>query len=237
MGINPLELNLHIYKTSRRHIVTRTLTAVEIRVLGCLVEKELATPEYYPMTINALVNACNQKSNRAPVVEFDETIVAEALESLRPLGLATQSAERGRAAKFCHNLYGKYRLANTEMAVLAELLLRGPQTGGELRQRASRMHQLESLEEVEEILNELMNQEEPLVAKLERQPGRKEHRYAQLLAGEPQIEESEPQAPVAILQARAGNERIEALEQEVSALKTEIAELKSTFEEFRKQFE
>ncbi len=217
--------------------MTRTLTTAEIRVLGCLVEKELATPEYYPMTINALVNACNQKSNRAPVVEFDETIVAEALESLRPLGLATQSAERGRAAKFCHNLYGKYRLDNAEMAVLAELLLRGPQTGGELRQRASRMHQLESLEQVEEVLTELMNQEEPLVVKLPRQQGRKEHRYAQLLAGEPEIEDVETKAPTAILQVRAGNERIEELEQEVAELKIALAELKSTFEGFCKQFD
>ncbi len=217
--------------------MTRTLTVVEIRVLGCLVEKELATPEYYPMTINALVNACNQKSNRAPVVEFDDTIVAEALESLRPLGLATQSAERGRAAKFCHNLYGKYRLDNAEMAVLAELLLRGPQTGGELRQRASRMHQLDSLEQVEEVLSELMDQEESLVTKLPRQPGRKEHRYAQLLTGEPEIEELELKAPTAILQVRAGNERIEGLEQEVLELKAEMAELKETFEAFRRQFE
>ncbi len=217
--------------------MTRTLTVVEIRVLGCLVEKELATPEYYPMTINALVNACNQKSNRAPVVEFDDAIVAEALESLRPLGLATQSAERGRAAKFCHNIYGKYRLDNAEMAVLAELLLRGPQTGGELRQRASRMHQLDSLEQVEEVLSELMDQEEPLVTKLPRQPGRKEHRYAQLLAGEPEIEELELKAPAAILQVRAGNERIEGLEQEVLELKAEMAEMKETFETFRRQFE
>ncbi len=217
--------------------MTRTLTVVEIRVLGCLVEKELATPEYYPMTINALVNACNQKSNRAPVVEFDDTIVAEALESLRPLGLATQSAERGRAAKFCHNLYGKYRLDNAEMAVMAELLLRGPQTGGELRQRASRMHQLDSLEQVEEVLSELMDQEEPLVTKLPRQAGRKEHRYAQLLAGEPEIEELELKAPTAILQVRAGNERIEGLEQEMLELKAEMAELKETFEAFRRQFE
>ena len=217
--------------------MTRTLTAVEIRVLGCLVEKELATPEYYPMTINALVNACNQKSNRAPVVKFDETLVAEALESLRPLGLATQSAERGRAAKFCHNLYGKYRLDNAEMAVFAELLLRGPQTGGELRQRASRMHQLDSLEQVEAVLNELMEQEEPLAVKLARQPGRKENRYAQLLAGEPDIEELEQKAPAAILQVRAGNERIEELAQEVAELKAEMTELKSTFEEFRKLFE
>jgi uncharacterized protein YceH (UPF0502 family) len=217
--------------------VTRTLTVVEIRVLGCLVEKELATPEYYPMTINALVNACNQKSNRAPVVEFDDTIVAEALESLRPLGLAIQSVEGGRAAKFCHNLYGKYQLDNAEMAVMAELLLRGPQTGGELRQRASRMHQLDSLEQVEEVLSGLMDQEEPLVTKLPRQPGRKEHRYAQLLAGEPEIEELELKAPAAILQVRAGNERIEGLEQEVFELKTEMAELKETFEAFRRQFE
>lgn len=217
--------------------MTRTLTAAEIRVLGCLVEKELATPEYYPMTINALVNACNQKSNRSPVVDFDETIVAEVLESLRPLGLAIQSVEGGRAAKFCHNLYGKYRLDNAEMAVMAELLLRGPQTGGELRQRASRMQQLESLEQVEELLSILMEKEEPLVVKLPRQPGRKEHRYAQLLAGEPDIEEFEPKTPAAILQVRAGNERIEGLEQEVLKLKAEIAELKTTFEAFRKQFE
>ncbi len=217
--------------------MTRTLTAIEIRVLGCLVEKELATPEYYPMTINALVNACNQKSNRMPVVDFDEATVAEALESLRPLGLATQSAERGRAAKFCHNLYGKYRLDNAEMAVMAELLLRGPQTGGELRQRASRMHQLDSLEQVDEVLSALMDQEETLVAKLPRQPGRKEHRYAQLLAGEPDLEEFEQKAPAAILQVRAGNERIEALEQEVFDLKAEMAEMKASFETFRKQFE
>ena len=217
--------------------MTRTLTAAEIRVLGCLVEKELATPEYYPMTLNALVNACNQRSNRAPVVEFDEATVAEALDSLRPLGLAIQSVEGSRAAKFCHNLYGKFRLDNAEMAVLAELLLRGPQTGGELRQRASRMHALESLEQVEEILGELMNQEEPLVVKLARQPGRKEHRWAQLLAGAPQLDEPAVQAPAAILQARAGNERLEGLEEEVAGLKAELAELKATFEEFRRQFE
>jgi len=217
--------------------VTRDLTPAEIRVLGCLVEKELATPEYYPMTINALVNACNQKSNRSPVVSFDETIVAEALESLRPLGLAIQSVEGGRAAKFCHNLYGKYRLQNAEMAVLAELLLRGPQTGGELRQRASRMHPLDSLEQVDEILTLLMELEESLVVKLPRQPGRKEHRYAHLLAGEPEVEEAGIVPPAVILQARAGNERIESLETEVNELRQEMAKLKATFELFRQQFE
>ncbi len=217
--------------------VSRPLSLVEIRVLGCLVEKELATPEYYPMTLNALVNACNQKSNRAPVVSFDEETVAGALESLRPLGLATQSAEGGRAAKFCHNLYGKFRLDNAEMAVLSELLLRGPQTGGELRQRASRMHPLDSLDQVDAVLDELMEREDPLVIKLPRQSGRKEHRHAQLLSGEPEIEDCELKAPAAVLQIRAENQRVEELEKEINTLKGEFTELKLVFEEFRKQFE
>lgn len=217
--------------------MTRTLTAAEIRVLGCLIEKEMATPEYYPMTLNALVNACNQKSNRSPVVQFDETDVAGALETLRPMGLATESAERGRAIKFCHNTYGKLRLDDTAMAILAELLLRGPQTPGELRQRANRMSKIDSLEQVEEALNEMIDHEEKLVVKLTRQPGRKESRYAQLLAGEPEIEEVRAVAPAAILQARAGNERIDQLEEEVATLRSEMNELKITFDEFRRQFE
>lgn len=217
--------------------MTRDLTAAETRVLGCLIEKEMATPEYYPMTLNALVNACNQKSNRSPVVQFDETIVAEALEALRPLGLATQSAEGGRAAKFCHNIYGKFRLDDPAMAVLAELLLRGPQTAGELRQRASRMCPLDSLEQVEDALQEVIEHEEKLAIKLPRQPGRKESRYAQLLAGEPEMETYEPTAPVAIQQVRPGNERIEQLEHEVAGLKQDVEELKAAFHTFRQQFD
>jgi len=217
--------------------VTRLLTAAEIRVLGCLIEKEMATPEYYPMTINALVNACNQKSNRSPVVQFDEIIVAEALEALRPLGLATQSAEGGRAAKFCHNVYGKFRLDDPAMAILAELLLRGPQTTGELRQRASRMCPIESLDQVEEALEEMISHEEKLALKLPRQPGRKESRYAQLLAGEPEVDAFEPTAPAAIQQVRAGNERIEQLENEVAGLKQDVEEIKAAFDTFRQQFE
>jgi uncharacterized protein YceH (UPF0502 family) len=217
--------------------MTRNLTDAEIRVLGCLVEKELATPEYYPLTLNALVNACNQKSNRLPVVEFDEVIVAEALEGLRPLGLATQSAEGGRAAKFCHNLYGKYQLDDNEMAVFAELLLRGPQTPGELRQRASRMRPLDSLEQVEEILNLLMDREDPLVARLPRQPGRKEQRYAQLLAGEPAIEDVGIVPPAAIVQARVGNERLTELENDIATLKAQFVALQQEFDNFRRQFE
>jgi len=217
--------------------MTRDLTAAEIRVLGCLIEKEMATPEYYPMTLNALLNACNQKSNRDPVVQFDETTVAEALEALRPLGLATQSAESGRAAKFCHNVYGKFRLDDPAMAIFAVLLLRGPQTTGELRQRASRMCKLDSLEQVDDALEEMIDHEEKLVVKLPRQPGRKEHRYTQTLTGEPDMEEATASVSPAIQQARAGNERIEQLEEEVAELRTEMAELKATFDEFRKQFE
>lgn len=217
--------------------MTRNLTEAEVRVLGCLVEKELATPEYYPLTLNALVNACNQKSNRLPVVEFDDVIVAEALEGLRPLGLATQSAEGGRAAKFCHNLYGKYQLDDNEMAVFAELLLRGPQTPGELRQRASRMRPFDSLEQVEDVLNLLMTREDPLVARLPRQPGRKEQRYAQLLAGEPAIEDVGVNPPPAILQARAGHEKLTELENEIATLKAQFAALQQAFDAFRRQFE
>lgn len=218
--------------------MTRPLNAVEIRVLGCLVEKELATPDYYPLTLNALVNACNQKSNRDPVVAFDEATVAQALESLRPLGFATQSAEGGRAAKYCHNLDGKLRLDPTEMAVLTELLLRGPQTAGELRQRASRMQAIASLEAVETILNELAEREQPLVVKLPRQPGRKEHRFAQLLSGEPDIQALEAaNEPQAVLQVRADNERLAAAETEIAELKTALSELQEEFRRFRQQFD
>jgi len=218
--------------------VTRPLTPEEIRVLGCLVEKELATPDYYPLTLNALVNACNQKSNRDPVVDYDETLVAQALESLRPLGFATQSAEGGRAAKYCHNLDGKLRLDPTEMAVMAELLLRGPQTAGELRQRASRMQAIDTLEAVEALLAELAGREEPLVAKLPRQPGRKEHRFAQLLSGEPAADLPETAAePQAVLRVRADNERLAAVEAELEELKDTLAELREEFRQFRKQFD
>jgi len=218
--------------------LTRPLDPVEIRVLGCLVEKELATPEYYPLSLNALVNACNQKSNRDPVVEFDETVVAQALESLRPLGLATQSAEGGRVAKYCHNLDGKLRLDPMELAVLAELLLRGPQTAGELRQRASRMQPFPSLEAVEAVVAELAGREPPLVTRLPRQPGRKEHRFAQLLGGEPEPGEVEPATPPqAVLQVRADNERLASLEEEVSELKRQLAALQEAFAQFRAQFD
>jgi uncharacterized protein len=214
------------------------LNPVEIRVLGCLAEKELATPEYYPLTLNALVNACNQKSNRDPVVNFDEMTVAAALESLRPVGLVTQSAEGGRVAKYCHNLDGKLKLDPVELAIMAELLLRGPQTPGELRQRASRMTPLATLEQVEEVLQELLGREEPMITRLPRQPGRKEHRFAQLLGGEIEPEAGDmPAPPPAVQQVQADNVRISELERQVAELQQKLAELREELQIFRKEFE
>lgn len=216
-----------------------TLNDIEVRVLGCLIEKEMTTPEYYPLSLNALTNACNQKSNREPVLSLEETEVVRALDSLRFKGLAMQAGDGGRVPKYRHALAGKLFLEPSELAILGELLLRGPQTVGELRGRAERMHPFPSLEDVETILQELQEKEKPLVVKLPRQPGRKEHRYAHLLAGEPQLaaEESAAAPEAARLQVMAENERIAALEQEVAALREELAALKREMVDFRKQFE
>jgi uncharacterized protein YceH (UPF0502 family) len=216
-----------------------TLNAIEVRVLGCLAEKEMTTPEYYPLSLNALTNACNQKTNREPVMSLDETDIVRALDRLRQLGLATQSAEGSRVPKYGHNLPGKFRLEPEELAVLTELLLRGAQTVGELRARADRMHPFADLAAVEEVLEELMGKEPPLAARLPRQPGRKEHRYTHLLAGEPEVEEAVPVATpeAATLRVRAENERIAALEVEMAALREEFEKLKQEMTEFKAQFE
>jgi uncharacterized protein YceH (UPF0502 family) len=216
----------------------RILDPNEVRVLGCLIEKDLATPEYYPLTLNALTNACNQKSNREPVMVLDETDVVRALDSLRKKQLAHQSAEGVRAAKYCHNLEGQLQLEPEELAVFAELLLRGPQTVGELRNRAERMSPMGDLQAVEELLEHLMAREQPLVTRLPRQPGRKEHRFTHLLSGPPEIDET-TSAPVeaARLQVAAEHERICKLEDEVAALRAELVELRSQLQAFRAQFE
>ena len=215
------------------------LNEIEVRVLGCLIEKELATPEYYPLTLNALTNACNQKSNRDPVLNLTETEVVRALDSLRFKQLALLSAEGGRTPKYRHALMEKLRLDPAELAVLGELLLRGPQTGGELRSRAERMHPFADPAAVEETLGELMERTPPLVARLPRQPGRKEQRYAHLFAGEPvATEEERVLAPEsARLREMAGNERIAQLEEEVAELRAEVAGLRQTVEELKAQFE
>ncbi|KAF0218344.1 MAG: hypothetical protein FD174_2961 [Geobacteraceae bacterium] len=215
------------------------LNVMEVRVLGCLIEKELATPEYYPLTLNALTNACNQKSNRDPVMSLEEAEVVRALDSLRFKGFARLSAEGVRVPKYCHSLAERLRLDPPELAVLCELLLRGPQTVGELRTRAERMHPFPDLAAVEEVLQELMARTPPLVIQLSRQAGRKEHRYAHIFAGEPEqpAEDLVPPPEAARLRVTAENERVVKLEEEVASLRGEVAELRRMVEDFKSQFE
>ncbi len=215
------------------------LTETEVRVLGCLIEKELATPEYYPLTLNALTTACNQKSNRDPVMQLEEAEVVRALDALRFKQLALLSAEGGRVPKYRHILAEKLRLSPAEMAVLAELLVRGPQTVGELRTRAERMHPFADLASVEEVLEELAARTPPLVTKLTRQPGRKEQRYAQLFGGEPELAADEYVSPPesARLKVMAENERVAKLEEEVASLRAEVSGLRRLVEELKGQFE
>ena len=217
----------------------KPLNEVEVRVLGCLIEKELTTPEYYPLSLNALTNACNQKSNRDPVMAMEEADVVRALDKLRFSGLARQTADGGRVPKYCHTLTENKRLEPAGLAVLAELLLRGPQTVGELRTRGERMASFPDLAAVEASLEELMELDPALATRLPRQPGRKEARYAHLLAGEPLVamEESAPTPEAARLRVMAEDERFARLEEEVAALRTEVAGLRELVEEFKSQFE
>jgi len=217
------------------------LNAVEVRVLGSLVEKEITTPDYYPLTLNALVNACNQSSNRDPVVSFDETTVVRALDGLREkkLALVFYGAD-SRVPKYAHKLTEALTLSRPEIAVLCVLLLRGPQTVGELRGRTGRMHEFAALEEVEAVLQTLAAKESgPLVTKLPRQTGFKESRFAHRLAGEVTLEPAEtaPRLEPATVAVRLENERLAKLEADTEALRREFAELKQQFANFRKQFE
>ncbi len=208
----------------------------EVRVLGALVEKQITTPEYYPLTINALTAACNQKTNREPTVNYDEPTVTRAIDSLRGKNLVYVFLGSGsRTVKYKHRLPEMYDLQSAETAVLTDLMLRGWQTLGELRATAGRFHEFADLNEVNTALDNLINQEMPLAARLERQPGQKEIRFAHLLTGElPEIIQSE-QPPRAA--AQVGNERIANLEQEIELLKTQYSELRQMFEDFKKQFE
>ena len=216
----------------------KTINAVEIRVLGCLIEKELATPEYYPLTLNSLTAACNQKSNRDPVMALDEAEVVRALDTLKMKRYARQSAEGIRAAKYCHSLSENMMLEPTDLAILAELLLRGPQTVGELRTRGERMCPLPDLETVERVLEGLMNPDRPLVCKMPRQPGRKEARFAQLFGGMPEMTDEAPPLPEAArVRVMAENERIAKLEEDVASLRGEVNELRQLMAEFKSQFE
>jgi len=213
------------------------LNAAEARVLGALIEKDITTPDYYPLSLNALVNACNQKNNREPVTNFDEETVRLALRNLSEKRLAgPSSGADSRVTKYEHRLQEAYNFTRPETAILCVLLLRGPQTPGELRGRTERMHRFEDLDEVLSGLQQLMRREPPLAKALGRRPGTKEIRYAHLLSGD--VEAWEPPAEMASAgSGSADAERIIQLEEQVATLRGEVAELKQQIAEFRKQFE
>ena len=198
-----------------------TLSPQEVRVLGALLEKDLTTPEYYPLSLNALVNACNQKSNRDPVVEYDEETVRAALAALDERGLAGETTGReSRVSKYGHRFGEVFNLGRGELALICTLLLRGPQTPGELRSRTDRMHRFDDLDVLEGCLRHLEErQPQPLTRQLPRQAGHKEVRYAHLFSGEPSAPTVSPPS----------KDRVTRLEEELAALREE-------FEQFKKQF-
>jgi uncharacterized protein len=213
------------------------LTETEVRVLGSLIEKDITTPEYYPLSLNALLNACNQKSNRDPVMQLDEDAVRDALEGLQQQRMAGPArGADSRVTKYEQRLQEVFNFTRPEIAVLCVLLLRGPQTPGELRGRAERLHRFESLEDVHSALQKLMQREPPLAKVLPRQPGTKESRYAHLFAGD--VVELEAPVQVSTAVERSPDvERIARLEEEVAELRREVGEVKDQLERFRKQFE
>ena len=208
--------------------MNHTLTDAEVRVLGSLIEKEITTPDYYPLSLNALVAACNQSSNRNPVVHYDEDTVTQALDTLREKKLVHLIA-RGdsRVTKYRHVLYEAMNMGRPDIAALCVLMLRGPQTIGEIRTRTNRLYDFTSLEQVETTLNALMATVPPLLVRLPRQTGQKEVRFAHLLSGEVQLTapEVEPEAGPEIDPDR------------ISKLEKEVEDLRRDFEEFRKKFE
>ena len=218
------------------------LTEIETRVLGSLIEKDITTPDYYPLSLNALVNACNQKNNRDPVMTLDEAAVREALSTLQEKRLAgPASGADSRVTKFEHRLQEAFNFDRREIAVICVLLLRGPQTPGELRGRTERMYHFEALEDVVSTLDRLAQREPPLVTILARQPGTKESRYAHLFSGEPpavDVASSVARAPSpATAESASTAARLEALEDEVSRLRADLSEIQQQLATFRKQFE
>ena len=210
------------------------LNDIEVRVLGSLMEKSMTTPEYYPLSLNALTNACNQKSNRDPVVDFDEPTVVRALDSLRAKQLVVLSAS-SRVPKYAEIFSETRKLVNRESALVMVLLLRGPQTLGELRARTERAYKFADIAEVESTLDDLIDSE--YVTRLARMAGRKESRYAHLLAGEVEIEAEVPRPERAAIIVRAENERIAALEEELQKLRENLTALQADFSKFKKEFE
>jgi uncharacterized protein YceH (UPF0502 family) len=218
--------------------VNLVLNEVEARVLGALLEKEITTPDYYPLSLNALGNACNQKSNRDPVMNLDEDAVRNALRVLHDNSLARSvSAADSRVTKYEHRLQEAFNFDRREASIFCELLLRGPQTPGELRSRAERMHHFDDLGEVQSALQRLMSRQPPLVKVLARQPGTKESRYIHLLSGdvEPVSSLGVHEAPA--VTGRENADKLSRLELEVAELRKDITDLKQQFAAFRKQFE
>ena len=212
------------------------LSDVECRVLGALIEKDITTPDYYPLSLNALVNACNQKNNRDPVMSLDENTVRDALLKLQEKRLAgPASGADSRVTKYEHRSQEVFNFTRAETAIMNVLLLRGPQTPGELRGRTERMHRFEELSDVQATLQKLMQREMPLVKMLPRQPGTKESRFAHLLSGDVEGYVAPPE--VSSAPAAEDDGRIARLESEVAELRRELADLRQQMESFRRQFE
>src|SRR6266576_1852653 len=211
------------------------LTEVEVRVLGALIEKDITTPDYYPLSLNALVNACNQKNNRDPVLTLDENSVREALSSLQEKRLAGPAGGAdSRVTKYEHRLQEVFNFDRREIALICVLLLRGPQTPGELRGRSDRMYRFETLDDVQSAIQRLMERHPPLVRILPRQAGTKESRYMHLFAGDAGIPEIEPPSVAHPRHERPlDNSRLSLLENEVSELKREVGKLRQQLAEFR----
>jgi len=217
------------------------LNEIEVRVLGSLIEKDITTPDYYPLSLNALVNACNQKNNRDPVMTLDEGSVREALATLQEKRMAGPAGGAdSRVAKYEHRLQEVFNFDRREIAIVCVLLLRGPQTPGELRGRTERMYKFEVLEDVEATLRRLMEREPPLVAVLPRQPGTKESRYLHLFSRAPKGSEFSQNRREVVHATTdmqgSDSQRITNLEAEVTTLKQEVAELKRQVLEFTEQF-
>ena len=216
------------------------LTPEEARVLGCLLEKEATTPGSYPLTFPALLAACNQKTNRQPVVDYSEDAVAEAIEGLRSKKLLFRADAGSRAAKYRHGMDERWGLGKAGKALLAVLLLRGPQTPGELRARTERMHVFPDVAAAERALDDLAEETEPpLWEKLSPAPGQKEARYRHLLGGAADLPDPAPGAPEAssVAAAQARSEKIASLEARVRELETQLAALRESFDNFRREFE
>jgi uncharacterized protein YceH (UPF0502 family) len=220
--------------------MSTTLTEIEVRVLGVLIEKQITTPEYYPLTLNSLTAACNQKNNRNPVMSLTESDVDHALDSLREKNLAyVFHGSTSRVPKYKHVAPEVLQLNPAELAAMCVLMLSGAQTIGEIRTRGSRLHDFKSLEEVDEMLRGLSGRDsDPLVMKLPRQPGQKDARYAHLLSGQPEVEATEESVlPSRSARREHEGDRVSKLDEQVQTLTKQIEDLTVQFEEFKKQFE